>query len=51
MKENGHSNIPLTPPLLVPIEEALASLQYVLVQRATVTTALRPLRSTILALG
>ena len=48
---SGHSNILLTPTVLVPIEEAVTTIQAVSIQRATVASALRPFCSTLLALG
>ena len=48
---SGHSNIPLAPTFLVPVEEAITTIQAVVFQRASVTASVRPVCTTVLALG
>ena len=43
MYGSGHSNILLTPTFLVPLEEAITTIQAEVVQRAIVAAAIRPI--------
>ena len=48
---NGHSNILLIPTFLVPFEEAITTVQAVIIQLLTAPTTLRPMPTTATVLG